>query len=31
MKSMNVDIWIVGASNQLFIRGSQTVTKSFKK
>ena len=24
---MNVDIWVVGSSNQLFIRGSYTETK----
>ena len=30
-KSMNMDIWVVGPSNQLFIRGSQTETKFSKK
>ena len=29
-KSMNIDIWVVGTSNQLFIRGSQTETKFSK-
>ena len=27
---MNVDIWVVGSSNQLFIRGSYTETKLIK-
>ena len=27
MKSKNMDIWIVGTSNQLFKRGSYTETK----
>ena len=31
MKSMNMDVWVVGASNQLFIRGSYTETKFSKK
>ena len=30
-KSMNMDIWVVGKSNQLFIRGSETETKVPKK
>ena len=30
-KSVNKDIWIVGTSNQLFIRGSETETKFPKK
>ena len=30
-KSMNMDIWVVGTSNQLFIRGSYTETKFSKK
>ena len=29
-KSMNMDIWAVGTSNQLFIRGSLTETKFSK-
>ena len=30
-KSMNIDIWVVGTLNQLFIRGSDTETKFSKK
>ena len=30
-KSANMDIWVVGTSNQLFMRGSQTETKFSKK
>ena len=30
-KSMNIDIWILCISNQLFIRGSSTETKFSKK
>ena len=30
-KSMNMDIWAVGTSNQLFIRGSSTETKFSKE
>ena len=30
-KSMNMDTWVVGTSNQLFIKGSYTETKSSKK
>ena len=30
-KSFNVDIWLVGTSNQLFIRGSYTEIKFSKK
>ena len=30
-KSMNMDIWVVGTMNQLFIRGSYTETKFSKK
>ena len=30
-KSMNMSIWVVGASIQLLIRGSQTETKFSKK
>ena len=26
-KSMNIDMWVVGTSNQVFIRGSTTETK----
>ena len=29
-KSMNMNIWVVGTSNQLFIRGSYTKTKFSK-
>ena len=28
---MNIVIWVVGTSNQLFIRGSKTETKILKK
>ena len=28
---MNIDIWVVGTSNQVFIRGSTTETKFPKK
>ena len=31
MKSMNIDIWVVGTSNQLYIKDSQTETKFSKK
>ena len=30
-KSMNMDIWVVGTSNQSFLRGSKTEIKFFKK
>ena len=30
-KNMNMNSWVVGPSNQLFIRGSKTETKFFKK
>ena len=30
-KIMNMDIWVVGTLNQLFIRGSKTETKFLKK
>ena len=30
-KSMDMDIWVVGTSNQSFIRGSLTEIKFFKK
>ena len=30
-KSMNMDIWVVGTSNQSLIAGSYTKTKSLKK
>ena len=30
-KSMNMDIWVVGTSNQLLVRGSYTETKFSKK
>ena len=30
-KSMNMDIWVVGTTNQLFIRGSYTEIKFSKK
>ena len=30
-KSLNIDIWVVGTSNQLFTKGSQTETKFSKK
>ena len=30
-KSLSVDIWLVGTSNQLFIRGSYTEIKFSKK
>ena len=30
-KSMNMDIWVVSTSNQLFIRGSETETKFSNK
>ena len=30
-KTMNMDIWVVGTLNQLFIRGSKTETKFLKK
>ena len=30
-KSMNMDIWVFGTSNQLFTRGSLTETKISKK
>ena len=30
-KSMNMDIWVFGTSNQLFARGSLTETKTSKK
>ena len=30
-KSMNMDIWVVGTSNQPFIRDSRTETKFLKK
>ena len=30
-KSMNMDIWVVGTSNQLFIRGSYGQATSSKK
>ena len=30
-KYPNMDIWVVGTSNQLFIRGSYTETKFSKK
>ena len=30
-KSMNMDNWVVGTSNQLFIRGPYNETKSSKK
>ena len=30
-KSRNMGIWVVGTSNQLFIRGSYTETKFSKK
>ena len=30
-KSMNMEIWMVGTPNQLFIRGSSTETKFSKK
>ena len=31
MKSINIAIWLVGTPNQLFIRGSSTETKFWKK
>ena len=31
LKIMNMDIWVVGALNQVFIRGSKTETKFLKK
>ena len=31
MESMNMDIWVVGTPNQLFITGSYTETKLSKK
>ena len=30
-ESMNMDIWLLGASNQLFIRGSQTESNLSKR
>ena len=30
-ESMNMDIWLLGASNQLFIRGSQTESNLLKR
>ena len=30
-KRLNIDIWVVGTSNQLFIKGYQTETKFSKK
>ena len=30
-KRMNMDIWVVSISNQIFIRGSNTETKFSKK
>ena len=30
LKGINVNIWVVGTSNQLFIRGCETETKFFK-
>ena len=30
-KSINMDIWVVGTSNQLIIKGSYTETKFSKK
>ena len=30
-KSMNVDIWVIGTLNQLFVRGSHTQIKFSKK
>ena len=30
-KSVNMNIWVVGTSNRLFIRGSFTETKNFQK
>ena len=30
MKSMNIDIWVVGTLNQLFIRGSYTKLNFWK-
>ena len=30
-KIINMDIWVAGTSNQLFIRGSSTKTKISKK
>ena len=29
-KTINMDIWVIGTSNQLFIRGSYTQTKFSK-
>ena len=31
LESMNMDIWVVGTSNELFIAGSSTETKFSKK
>ena len=31
MKSKNMDIWVVGTSNQFFVRGSESETKLSKK
>ena len=31
MKSINMDIWVVGTSNQLFLKDPQTETKFSKK
>ena len=31
LESMNMDIWVVGTSNELFIAGSSTDTKFSKK
>ena len=30
-QSMNIDVWVVGISNQLLIRGFYTATKFFEK
>ena len=30
-RSMNMDIWVAGTSNQLFLRGCKTETKFSKK
>ena len=30
LKGINVNIWVVGTSNQLFIRGCETETKFLK-